>query len=359
MSKCTVAVTVDGWNADGDVAPTFRLGDKICGKVDVWVNEAVRCKGLDLCLRLESTQRGYSLPEPRETVRLFSGEWQPGEYEYRFELPSTMPPTRSGKLVGWKWVAAASIDIPWAIDPKGQAEFGLEPPPQWGPLVVVPPPPDNVEVGAQSESYTALIVTGLLLAGAILMMTAGFVLKALELAPDPVSGAMAGLGVVGTLLMGLMFLGARAARRGGGTSPWKSAVRLSCEVPGTGYRGDGKRLLRCEVDTKGGGAIERVGARVDVKEYVRWTTRTANSGHTTTHEYDNILSRVEVPLTGDPESGKWSGQLPLPTPGPDIPPYTLSDSQNRGLTWRVDVMSYRRGSEKPDIETRHLTAYPE
>ena len=330
MSKCTVAVTVDGWNADGDVAPTFRLGDKISGKVDVWVNEAVRCNGLDVWLQLEPTQRGYSLPEPRETVRLFSGQWQPGEYEYRFELPSTMPPSRSGKLVGWKWVAAASIDIPWAIDPKGQAEFGLEPPPQWGPLVVLPPPPDNVEVGAQSESFTALIVTGLLLAGAILLMTAGFVAKAMGLVPDPVSGAMAGLGVAGTLLMGLMFLGARAMRRGGGTSPWKSAVRLSYEAPGAGYRGRGEQLLRCEVDTKGGSVIERVSARLDVREYVRWTRREPGSEHTTTHEYEEILSRVEVPLTGDPAAGKWNGQLPLPNPGPDIPPYTLSDSQNAG-----------------------------
>jgi hypothetical protein len=81
-------------------------------------------------------------------------------------------------------------------------------------------------------------------------------------------------------------------------------------------------------------------------------------GHTTKHEHEELLSRAESELAGDPASGHWSGELPLPSPGPELPFYTLTDSQGRGLVWRVDLLILRAGCAEPEVETRYLGAYP-
>jgi hypothetical protein len=36
----------------------------------------------------------------------------------------------------------------------------------------------------------------------------------------------------------------------------------------------------------------------------------------------------------------------------------LFDDQGRGLLWQVNVLSYAKGRDKPDVETRHLTVRP-
>jgi hypothetical protein len=362
MADCSLAITIDGWQADGDVAPTFRVGDAITGTVLVWVTEEVRCNGLDVRLELIETEKGYTLPAGPPPARIFSGTWQPGEYQYRFELPSRFPPTHHGSLVGWRWIVKASADIPWASDPEGESPFMLERAPGNDELTVLVPPPDGVEPGATSTQYGALVAVTIGFVLALVTLGTGVVLHAAALASDDVSGAIASLGTMGTIGTGvaLVSLWWRRRTERGSANRFRASVTLEHAARGAGYRtrSNERDGVDCEVRTRSGGVIERVVAEIVVREYVRWTEHDAASDSSRQYEYEKVLSRAEVPLAGDSAKGSWRGRLPLPEPGPEIPPYTMFDEQGRGLVWQVNVLSYATGRTKPDVETRYLTVQP-
>ena len=358
MSKCTVVVTVDGWQADGDVPPTYQEGQRITGTVQVWVTEAVRCDGLDVKLELTRTKSGYSPPSGPPPVRLFAGHWQPGEYAYRFELPSTFPPTYEGHLVGWAWTVLAVVDVPWAQAPKGQAPFVLTPAPWSGRLLVQPPAADGVKAGANTEGYEQFLNVVTLFILAVLVLGAGGVLELLGVAAG-VRGPMIWLGAAGSLLLGVASLVAWWVQRKAGTR-FRASVELVPQGRDTSDSSADRppAAVRCAVRTRARGAIERVTAELMVREHVAWQVWDMQQ-QTTDYDYEQVLSRVEVPLPGDSSRGVFEGCLPLPELGTEFPPYTLFDKHGRGLMWQVNVRCYRKGSAIPDVESRYLTVRPE
>jgi hypothetical protein len=124
MAKCEVEVVLES------PEPTCRSGETVGGVVIVKLKAAVRCDGLKVACFWRTHGRGNRDEGDRSEQTLFTGEWLGDrEYEYPFEftVPSG-PPTYHGHYVNVDWYVGAVADIPWAIDPKGEAEFRLEPP---------------------------------------------------------------------------------------------------------------------------------------------------------------------------------------------------------------------------------------
>jgi hypothetical protein len=123
MSKCDVSVLID------DEQRNFVIGDTVRGTVRINVNAQCDCKKLTVVLQWRTHGRGNCTSgDVNETPDiLFQGKWSPGRYEYPFEfvLPEG-PLSYHGHLLNVDWYVHARADIPWAIDPKGDAELILE-----------------------------------------------------------------------------------------------------------------------------------------------------------------------------------------------------------------------------------------
>mgnify|MGYP000058847463 FL=1 len=102
--------------------PNIAIGEHLRGRVVVHVEKACPCKSLNLSLRV-TTSRGCS-ETMLESPPLFEGEWSPGTYEYPFsiEVPDGLPTFR-GKVFDVDWVAVATADIPWKLDPSVERMF--------------------------------------------------------------------------------------------------------------------------------------------------------------------------------------------------------------------------------------------
>lgn len=101
---------------------SVALGEMVRGLVHVRVEKTCPCKALRAELwwnaSLGSTTRVLEGPV------LFSGEWEPGVYEYPFalEVPEG-PPTFNGAVFDLQWRVMARADIPWNIDPIAEKKF--------------------------------------------------------------------------------------------------------------------------------------------------------------------------------------------------------------------------------------------
>ena len=124
MSKCDLQIQVD--KPDRSYAP----GERIRGHVTVTIDEAVRCKGLTVTLQWRTHGRGNRSLGPASSVELFQGEWGAGEqraYGFEFIAPSG-PASYHGTFVNVDHYLTARVDLPWAFDPKAEAEVLLVPP---------------------------------------------------------------------------------------------------------------------------------------------------------------------------------------------------------------------------------------
>lgn len=349
MSACSLAVTVDGWQAAGDVAPTRRPGEPVTGTVHVWVTKAVRCDGLDVSVKLSATRRGYSLPENEQSARVFSGDWEPGEYDYRFEFHAPDLPTREGPLVGWRWLVVATADVPFASDPEGKAEFRVVPAatgPQ--PLVVEPLP--RGETDDEDEQSGLLWGSVVLLVILLLVSTAGFVLESLGVVGGTVAGLME---YVGLALVALFAVHAvrdwiallRLRRQSSVELQWQAPSVDDDSAPESGS-------LRCRVRSRLEG-VRRIVARLEVKEYIRWKELKGATDDYDIHEDEAVVASTDVSLSRDDQTGVWTGDLPVPALGVEVPPCTVSDAWGRGLSWQLRLSSHRSGST-PKVEAVRL-----
>jgi len=105
---------------------TLQPGDEIQGEVVVRVDAACKCDGLTLAAEWHTSGKGNKATGQAEGVKLFTGEWQPGEHRYRFNYKAPVGPlTYDGELLNIGWNLLARADVPWAIDPKAEAPFVL------------------------------------------------------------------------------------------------------------------------------------------------------------------------------------------------------------------------------------------
>jgi hypothetical protein len=95
--------------------------------VTATLDAAVRCRRLSATLNWRTHGKGNSDEGKGETLALFEGEWTPGEHRYpfRFMAPSA-PATYHGQLVNVDHYVVARADIPWASDPKAEADVLIE-----------------------------------------------------------------------------------------------------------------------------------------------------------------------------------------------------------------------------------------
>lgn len=358
MTKCAVTVTIDGWVGTSEEPPTFEIGQPITGAANVWVHEPMRCDGLDVWLEMKPTAPGFAVGPGIGAVRLFAGDWAVGEYDYRFSIPSTGPPTHQGKHVGWKWRACVRADVPWAIDAAGEAEFCLVLPREPRGFVVIPPAPDESDPAGPDLARRAMLWTGGLFTLALAAFGIGLTMQLLGLASEDITGAVAGIGFTLAILLG-GGLGAQwfAWKSRGGASSG-SAIRLTYAPASGGYRApaSGEPTLRCEVKTRPGGAEQRVVAHLVVHEHAEWRSGTGDSK--TTHVVDHELYRSTTELASDPGRTDWAGDLALPTLG-TVPCFTHGVPAGHGLVWRVDVMVHPKSGAEAAKLTRLLTVRPE
>ena len=114
MAKCQLTITLN------EPDRIYREGDTIRGTVQVQVDQAVHCKGLDVETSWKTHGRGNVDSDVIQSKTVFTGDWRAGEtLEYPFELETAgWPPTYFGHHINVEHCVNARAKIPWAFDPK-------------------------------------------------------------------------------------------------------------------------------------------------------------------------------------------------------------------------------------------------
>ena len=105
---------------------TFALGDILRGRVVVDITKTTQCNGLTVNLFWRTHGRGDTDTGNDKSQNLFTGEWQPGHYEYPFEYELKENKTSyHGEIINLDWYLEAIADVPWAFDPTVEEDFLL------------------------------------------------------------------------------------------------------------------------------------------------------------------------------------------------------------------------------------------
>ncbi|MBI2897849.1 MAG: hypothetical protein HYY06_30100 [Deltaproteobacteria bacterium] len=102
------------------------VGDKVTGTV--FVDESIEaCQRLEVALEYGGKKLGHA---PASRATLHSGPLSKGlSFPFELEVPVDAPFTFAGHAHNVEWRAKASAEVPWAIDPKAEAELLVEPRP--------------------------------------------------------------------------------------------------------------------------------------------------------------------------------------------------------------------------------------
>lgn len=121
--KCDLVVKLH------DTAKSYRAGDTVTGHVIVHVNKSCECNGLRVVHEWRTHGRGNRDSKTLSKDVIFKGTWQPGTYEYPFSfvIGRSTPTTYHGEIVNVDHYITARADIPWALDPKAEADFIVVP----------------------------------------------------------------------------------------------------------------------------------------------------------------------------------------------------------------------------------------
>jgi hypothetical protein len=121
LSRCDLSIRFEQEDR------SYRSGAWILGEVEAKVDAPVRCRRLSATLNWRTHGKGNADEGPGEPLALFEGDWAPGvhRYPFRFMAPSA-PATYHGELVNVDHYVTVRADVPWAIDPKAEADILLE-----------------------------------------------------------------------------------------------------------------------------------------------------------------------------------------------------------------------------------------
>jgi hypothetical protein len=99
----------------------------VLGEVAVRLDASVQCRRLSVTLNWRTHGKGNTDEGKGESLALFEGEWPAGQHRYpfRFMAPSA-PATHHGQLVNVDHYVVARADIPWASDPKAEADILID-----------------------------------------------------------------------------------------------------------------------------------------------------------------------------------------------------------------------------------------
>ena len=221
MPACDLTIQLDR------ATQRFYPGEKLKGKIHVRVSEECQCDALTIALQWRTHGKGTRDEGPDNLRLLLSNHsLRPGTHSYPFEFELPLAPTsHHGQIVNVDWFLNARADIPWAFDPKAEAN-----------ILVVPRPPGHdasrkVEGDDQppsiahhmgkapadvSELFTKNPKLALLICGAILV-TAPIFLFSVGWQPIPIGFFLGFLVVILKKFLGPTLRNAAARRRIGNT----------------------------------------------------------------------------------------------------------------------------------------------
>jgi hypothetical protein len=119
MSKCDLSLRL---SRDSRV---YRFGETVEGQLRVRVDERCEVAACYVALVWRTHGKGNKVLVETGRRRVFSGHWEPGQeltYPFRFTVPPG-PATYHGQYVNLDWAVTATVDIPWARDPKVEREI--------------------------------------------------------------------------------------------------------------------------------------------------------------------------------------------------------------------------------------------
>ncbi len=335
MAKCELTVVRE----QGDL--TYRGGEPIRGQVLVRVDATCRCDGLTLRPEWRTHGRGNVATGEEAAVELFRGEWTAGdEHAYPFEVAApSWPWTFHGHEVNLDWALVARADIPWALDPKGEAE------------IVVVPGRDTMdaEVALDREKVAqARALAG----GCMVLFGLAFALPGLATIVGGLiavaSGELGGLvavpfgGIFALVGVGVAFMGMRnhlARMRLG-------AIEASV-APGRARPGD---VVTCTVRLSPRADVELNGVRVTLHGREVAVRGSGTNQRTYTHD----LHREEVTLEGSRTSVRRLDDVELQHAFrlPADAPYSLSVRSNAvrwTVSFHVDVAGWPDWTEEQPL----------
>ena len=128
MAEVAVQVSFMPSEMQGSV-PVFRPGEIIQGSIQVTPQADLNCRHFFARLRWHTEGRGDRDDGTAAEQDLYSGQLRGGVPFYqRFQFTAPDSPwSYSGHYVNIVWAVEASVDLPLAIDPRGEARFILAP----------------------------------------------------------------------------------------------------------------------------------------------------------------------------------------------------------------------------------------
>jgi hypothetical protein len=338
-----VGIELDRAREALDQLPTYVLGETLTGRVEVSVDQAVRCDGLDVELLYvrsdhhQSTPRTYGFgelePEHHSRgarLRLFEGTWSPSTHSYSFAVPVPFPMSYDGQKSSWSWVAYCRANVPWAADSVDRAYFRVGVPEAARAhqrYTVLPPERSG---GASTASVLLKHAGGFVGAPAFGVAVCGLLASAIG-APwewPAVVGA-----VLGLLLAVYVVLRDRSRARVRGPELVASVID-----PAEAYRASAEAaapLLRCRAVPGAGTTVEYVAFELSVRENTT-VRRVSHDNRTSDRPVHTVLwsseQRVEHPAGDD----AFYCDLPMPPPG-TLPFSTGRDELGRGIVWQISA----------------------
>lgn len=119
MAKCQLNI---GFDQPGAV---YHGGETLRGHVDVDVDKNCTCNGLNIEVEWFTRGRGNTTSGTIATATVYKGPLEAGD-SHRFPFETVLPNgpvSYDGQIVSVHWRVRARADLPWAIDPKAEADF--------------------------------------------------------------------------------------------------------------------------------------------------------------------------------------------------------------------------------------------
>ncbi len=123
MGKCVLSIELE------DPTATYRAGQKVRGHVQVDADADVRCRSLLVYAGWQTRGMGNVASEHGPKQTLFSGELVAGASKrFAFEVDTLLwPVTYNGFQLSVEHFIEATVDIPWATDPKVSVPIQVRP----------------------------------------------------------------------------------------------------------------------------------------------------------------------------------------------------------------------------------------
>ncbi|MFP6753385.1 MAG: hypothetical protein VB855_17010, partial [Pirellulaceae bacterium] len=150
MSKCDITIDFDRDDA------TYRGGETVSGTARVTVNKNLTSKGITLSRFWKTHGRGNTdTGEVHEEILASDAQLVAGEtFKFPFSFEANLEPiTYHGELINVDHFVKIQVDVPWARDPKLEAEYILRPG-----KIPVPPEPGDEEASKAMPKWVVVLL---------------------------------------------------------------------------------------------------------------------------------------------------------------------------------------------------------